>query len=96
MSDIRYSMPLESERNDQYGNDNNKNKDNLIKSDNDKISDIDKVGIHSATDSARHLERAQQKEPIVTEGSQKGLWQIRHTENNGDEYNDNNNNNAGG
>ena len=48
-----------------------------------KVSDIDvskiddKAGIHSTSDSARHLERAQKKEVEVTEGNEKGSWQIK-------------------
>lgn len=42
------------------------------------VSEIDdKVGIHSTSDSARHLERAQKKEVEVTEGNEKGSWQIK-------------------
>jgi hypothetical protein len=37
----------------------------------------DKAGIHSTTDSARHMERAQEKEVEVTEGKEKGSWQIK-------------------
>jgi hypothetical protein len=60
----------------QSQNDNVKNKP-------PKVSDIDvskiddKAGIHSTTDSARHLERAQKKEVEVTEGKEKGSWQIK-------------------
>ena len=48
-----------------------------------KVGDIDvskiddKAGIHSTTDSARHIERAQEKEVEVTEGKEKGSWQIK-------------------
>ena len=42
------------------------------------VSEIDdKVGIHSTSDSARHLERAQKKEVEVTEENEKGSWQIK-------------------
>jgi hypothetical protein len=60
--------------NSQY--DNSKNKP-------PKVGDIDvsmiddKAGIHSTTDSARHMERAQEKEVEVTEGKEKGSWQIK-------------------
>ena len=37
----------------------------------------DKAGIHSTADSARHMERAQEKEVEVTEGKEKGSWQIK-------------------
>jgi hypothetical protein len=48
-----------------------------------KVSDIDvskiddKAGIHSTSDSARHMERAQEKEVEVTEGNETGSWQIK-------------------
>ena len=48
-----------------------------------KVGDIDvsmigdKAGIHSTSDSARHIERAQEKEVGVTEGNEKGSWQIK-------------------
>jgi hypothetical protein len=48
-----------------------------------KVGDIDvsmvddKAGIHSTTDSVRHMERAQEKEVEVTEGNEKGSWQIK-------------------
>jgi hypothetical protein len=51
-----------------------------------KIGDVavskidDKASIHSASDSARHIERAQEKEAKVTEGSETGSWQIKEQE----------------
>ncbi len=48
-----------------------------------KVSDIDvskiddKAGIHSTSDSTRHMERAQEKEVEVTEGNETGSWQIK-------------------
>ena len=58
-------------------NDNIKNKP-------PKVGDIDvpkiddKAGIHSTSDSARHIERAQEKEVEVTEeGNETGSWQIK-------------------
>jgi hypothetical protein len=36
----------------------------------------DKAGIHSTSDSTRHIERAQEKQVEVTEGKEKGSWQI--------------------
>lgn len=36
----------------------------------------DKAGIHSTSDSARHMERAQEKQVEVTEGNETGSWQI--------------------
>ena len=57
-------------------NDNNKNRPPKIGEIN--VSKIDdKAGTHSASDSARHLERAQNKEVEVTEGNQTGSWQIK-------------------
>ena len=37
----------------------------------------DKAGIHSASDSTRHIERAQEKEVRVTEGNETRSWQIK-------------------
>ncbi len=37
----------------------------------------DKAGIHSTSDSTRHIERAQEKQVEVTEGKEKGSWQIK-------------------
>jgi hypothetical protein len=37
----------------------------------------DKEDIHSTSDSARHIERAQEKKVEVTEGHETGSWQIR-------------------
>jgi hypothetical protein len=60
-------------------NDNAKNKP-------PKVGDIDvskiddKAGIHSPSDSARHIERAQEKEVQVTEGNETGSWQIKEKE----------------
>jgi hypothetical protein len=51
-----------------------------------KVGDIDvskideKAGAHSSSDSARHLERAQEKEVRVTEGNETGSWQIKEKE----------------
>jgi hypothetical protein len=51
-----------------------------------KIGDIDvskiddKAGTHSSSDSARHIERAQEKEVEVTEGNKTGSWQIKEKE----------------
>ncbi len=36
----------------------------------------DKGGIHSTSDSSRHMERTQEKEVEVTEGNETGSWQI--------------------
>ena len=51
-----------------------------------KVGDIDvskiddKAGAHSSSDSARHLERAQEKEVEVTERKETGSWQIKEKE----------------
>ena len=51
-----------------------------------KIGDVDvskiddKADIHSASDSARHIERPQEKEVKVTQGSETGSWQIKEKE----------------
>ena len=37
----------------------------------------DNAGIYSASDSTRHIERAQEKEVRVTEGNETGSWQIK-------------------
>jgi hypothetical protein len=37
----------------------------------------DKAGIHSTSDSTRHIERAQKKEVEITEGNETGSWQIK-------------------
>lgn len=48
-----------------------------------KVGDIDvstiddKAGVRSSSDSARHIERAQEKEVQVTEGNETGSWQIK-------------------
>jgi hypothetical protein len=60
-------------------NDNAKNKP-------PKVGDLgvskidDKAEIHSSSDSARHIERAQEKEVEVTEGNETGSWQIKEKE----------------
>ncbi len=57
-------------------NDNTKNKP-------PKVGDIDvskiddKAGVHSSSDSARHIERAQEKEVEITEGNEIRTWQIK-------------------
>lgn len=35
----------------------------------------DKAGIHSSSDSTRHIERAQEKQVEATEGKEKGSYQ---------------------
>jgi hypothetical protein len=56
--------------------DNSKNKSPKV-GDTDLSQIDDKAGIHSTSDSARHIERAQEKEVEVTEGKERGSWQIR-------------------
>jgi hypothetical protein len=57
-------------------NDNIKNKP--LKVGDIDVSNIDdKAGIHSTSDSARHIERAQKKEVEITEGNDTGSWQIK-------------------
>jgi hypothetical protein len=56
------------------------------KSKHPKVGDLDvskiddKAEIHSSSDSARHIERAQEKEVQVTEGNERGSWQIKEKE----------------
>jgi hypothetical protein len=38
---------------------------------------VDNAGIHSASDSTRHIERSLEKEVRVTEGNETGSWQIK-------------------
>jgi hypothetical protein len=57
-------------------NDNIKNKP-LKVSDIDVSNIDDKAGIHSTSDSARHIEQAQKKEVEITEGNETGSWQIK-------------------
>ena len=57
--------------------------DNDLKNKHHKVGDIDtskiddKAGIHSSEDSARHLERAQDKKVDIAEGNITGSWQIK-------------------
>lgn len=56
--------------------DNSKN--NLLRFGDIDVSVIDdKAGIHSTSDSTRQIERAQEKQVEVTEGKEKGSWQIK-------------------
>ncbi|MDQ3835401.1 MAG: hypothetical protein M3270_00495 [Thermoproteota archaeon] len=60
--------------------------DNNLKNKANKVGDIDtskiddKAGIHSSVDSARHLERAQDKKVDIVEGNNAGSWQIKEKE----------------
>ena len=60
-------------------NDNAKNKPPKV-GDLDVSKIDDKAEIHSSSDSARHIERAQEKEVEVTEGDETGSWQIKEKE----------------
>jgi hypothetical protein len=37
----------------------------------------DKAGIHSTSDSTRHIERAQKKQVEIKEGNETGSWQMK-------------------
>jgi hypothetical protein len=37
----------------------------------------DKAGIHSTSDSTRHIERAQKKQVEIREGNETGSWQMK-------------------
>lgn len=53
-------------------------KNNLLRFGDIDVSIIDdKAGIHSSSDSTRHIERAQEKQVEATEGKEKGSWQIK-------------------
>jgi hypothetical protein len=60
-----------------------KSQNDNIKNKPPKVGDIDvskiddKAGIYSASDSTRHIERAQEKEAEVIEGNETGSWQIK-------------------
>lgn len=60
-----------------------KSQNDNIKNKPPKVGDIDvskideKAGIYSASDSTRHIERAQEKEVEVIEGNETGSWQIK-------------------
>jgi hypothetical protein len=61
-----------------------KSQNDNIKNKPPKVGDIvdvhkidDKASIHSTSDSARHIERAQEKQVEVTEGNETGSWQIK-------------------
>jgi hypothetical protein len=60
-----------------------KSQDDNSKNKAPKVGDIDlsviddKAGIHSTSDSARHMESAQEKDVEVTEAKERGSWQIK-------------------
>ena len=60
-------------------NDNAKNKPPQV-GDIDVSKIDDKAGKYSSSDSARHIERAQEKEVQVTEGNERGSWQTKDKE----------------
>jgi hypothetical protein len=60
-----------------------KSQNNNIKNKQPRVGDVDvskiddKAGIHSASDSTRHIERAQKKQVEIKEGNETGSWQIK-------------------
>ena len=60
-----------------------KSQNNNIKNKQPTVGDVDvskiddKVGIHSTSDSTRHIERAQKKQVEIKEGNETGSWQIK-------------------
>ena len=60
-------------------NDNAKNKSPQV-GDIDVSKIDDNAGVHSSSDSARHIERAQEKQVEVIEGNETGSWQIKDKE----------------
>jgi hypothetical protein len=57
-------------------NDNIKNKPPRV-GDVDVSKIDDKAGIHSTSDSTRHIERAQKKQVEIKEGNETGSWQVK-------------------
>lgn len=59
-----------------------KSQNNNIKNKQPRVGDVDvskiddKAGIHSTSDSTRHIERAQKKQVEIKEANQTGSWQI--------------------
>jgi hypothetical protein len=59
-----------------------KSQNNNIKNKQQRVGDVDvskiddKAGIHSTSDSTRHIERAQKKRVEIKEGNETGSWQI--------------------
>ena len=60
-----------------------KSQNNNIKNKQPRVGDLDlskiddKAGIHSTSDSTRHIERAQKKHAEIKESNQTGSWQIK-------------------
>lgn len=59
-----------------------KSQNNNIKNKQPRVGDVDvskiddKAGIHSTSDSTRHIERAQKKQVEIKKANQTGSWQI--------------------
>jgi hypothetical protein len=60
-----------------------KSQNNNIKNKQPRVGDVDvskiddKAGIHSTSDSTRHIERAQKKQVEIKEGNETGSWQMK-------------------
>jgi hypothetical protein len=60
-----------------------RSQNNNIKNKQPRVGDVDilkiddKAGIHSNSDSTRHIERAQKKKVEIKEGNETGSWQIK-------------------
>ena len=60
-----------------------KSQNNNIKNKQPRVGDVDiskiddKAGIHSNSDSTRHIERAQKKQVEIKEGNETRSWQIK-------------------
>jgi hypothetical protein len=60
-----------------------KSQNNNIANKQPRVGDVDvakiddKAGIHSTSDSTRHIERAQKKQVEIKEGNETGSWQIK-------------------
>ena len=60
-----------------------KSQNNNIKNKQPRVGEVDvskiddKAGIHSTSDSTRHIERAQKKQVEIKEGNETGSWQIK-------------------
>ena len=60
-----------------------KSQNNNIKNKQPRVGNVDvskiddKAGIHSASDSTRHIEREQKKLVEIKEGNETGSWQIK-------------------
>jgi hypothetical protein len=60
-----------------------KSQNNNIKNKQPRVGDVDvskiddKAGMHSTSDSTRHIERAQKKQVEIKEGNETGSWKIK-------------------